>query len=72
MAENDQVILTVQTGVASGGQNQRNYNYVGTFPGVPNPEGFQRFPGGASLKQAVAYATGVTSPFARSQVIFKV
>ena len=72
MAESDQVILTVQTGLASGGQNQRNYNYVGVFPGVPNPEGFQRFPGGASVKQAVSYATGVRSPFARAPVTFRV
>jgi hypothetical protein len=72
MAESDQVVLTVSTGLASGGQNQRDYNYVGTFPGVPNPAGFKRFPGGAPRKQSVSYATGVTSPFARSQVKFKV
>ncbi len=72
MAENDQVILTVKTGVASGGQNQRDYNYVGTFPGVPNPEGFSRYAGGAPRKDAVSYSTGVTSPWARAPVKFRV
>ena len=72
MAENDQVILTVSTGLASGGQNRRDYNYVGTFPGVPNPEGFQRYAGGAPRKELVSWNTGVTSPFARAPIKFKV
>jgi hypothetical protein len=73
MAENDQVVLTVQTGLVTGGQNQRDYNYIGTFPGVVGtPSGLPRFAGGAPLKQAVSYANGVTAPWARRNIVFKV
>jgi hypothetical protein len=72
MAEADQVVLTVETGLVSGGQNQRDYNYVGTFPGVPNPEGFKRYAGGAPRKERVSWATGVTAPWARGIIKFKV
>jgi hypothetical protein len=72
MAESEQVVLTVTTGLVTGGQNQRDYNYVGTFPGVPNPEGFSRYAGGAPRKERVSFGTGVTSPWARGAIKFKV
>jgi hypothetical protein len=72
MATTDPVILTVATGLVTGGQNQRDYNYVGYFPGVLNPSGLPQFTGGAPRRQAVSYSTGVTAPWARRNVVFKV
>lgn len=73
MAEADPVILTVITGVTSGGANQKAYNYVGSFAGgLGQPEGLARFPGGAPAKAAASNATGVTAPWARLPIKFKV
>jgi hypothetical protein len=71
MAEADPVILTVEIGLSSGGQNQRPYNYVGTFAGG-DKAGLPRYPGGAPRKQLVSYNTGVTAPWARRNIVFKV
>jgi hypothetical protein len=72
MADSEPVILTVTAGLVTGGQNQRDYTYVGTFPGVTNQAGLPRYPGGAPRKQMVSYGTGVTAPWARRNVVFKV
>jgi hypothetical protein len=72
MAESDPVVLTVTTGLVTGGQNQRDYNYVGNFPGVMDQGGLQRYPGGAPRKQLVSYNTGVTAPWARQSIKFRV
>ena len=71
MAEQDPVILTVQTGLTSGGANQRDYRYVGSFSGNPKPD-LARFPGGAPAAKTVSYANGVTAPWARLPIKFKV
>jgi hypothetical protein len=72
MATTDPLVMTVTTGVASGNIAGRNdYNYVGTFPGVLNPAG-ERFKGGAPLQKLVSYNTGVTAPWARQPIKFKV
>ena len=73
MAEADPVILTVVTGLTSGGANQKQYNYVGSFAGgMGQPENLARFPGGAPAKQNTSYATGVTAPWSRLPIRFKV
>jgi hypothetical protein len=72
MAEADPVILTVVTGLTSGGANQRDYNYVGSFAGGSTPENIARFPGGAPAAKSASYATGVTAPWARLPIKFKV
>ena len=73
MAEADPVILTVTTGVTSGGANQKDYRYVGSFAGgLGQPRDMARFPGGAPAKTATSYQTGVTAPWARLPIKFKV
>lgn len=64
------VVLTVTTGVTPLA-GQRDYNYVGTFPGVQDQSGTP-FKGGAPLKKLVSYGTGVTAPWARLPMVFKV
>ena len=67
----DPVILTITTGLSGGGSEQKNYNYVGTFPGILAQPGTP-FPGGAPIKQLVSYRTGVTAPWAQRPIKFKV
>jgi hypothetical protein len=69
--EGDPQIMTVKTGVTSGGQNQRDYNYVGTFPGIMGKSGLPVY-GSPAFKQAVSYANGVTAPWATRPIVFKV
>ena len=65
------VVLTIATGVSGGGADQKDYNYVGTFPGVMEQSG-SRFPGGNVRKVLTMYNTGVIAPWARRPVKFRV
>jgi hypothetical protein len=65
------LVMTITTG-STPLQGQKDYHYVGSFPGVLNPSGLPRYPGGAIRQKQVSYENGVTFPYANLPIKFKV